>query len=259
MAEDVLREYKRDGLLIAKTAHPEDEGAPGCWLGGKPTLPPDLKWPYVDFEGVRIPLHFMAQINLAEVPDCEWSFPRVGTLFFFFDPVVAPGLSMNMGSQVIHVTDDVSGCEPRSMPPLPDTYEPFTPDRTAIPPNGHYRQWNFMFSAYETYDIPGGRSEFWSQATSRVLDIYARLEREDTKRIRKVAAKHHVRAKSSRHRMFGDRDLDLVEADDVPLLSLEFHERDVGFEGLFDGIVWWIKQSDLSRGDFTATKATEVM
>lgn len=51
-------------------------------IGGRPDLPPHLNWPVIEDLG---PLPFIAQINLAELPEVTHpSLPRAGILYFFY-------------------------------------------------------------------------------------------------------------------------------------------------------------------------------
>ncbi|MEP6019296.1 MAG: DUF1963 domain-containing protein [Paracoccaceae bacterium] len=54
-------------------------------IGGLPRLAPDIAWP--EHLGTGKPLHFLAQINLAEVPETADTavLPREGTLWFFLN------------------------------------------------------------------------------------------------------------------------------------------------------------------------------
>ena len=104
----------RPGILMNKMPRPDDPGAPGCWLGGEPTLPPTIEWPWFLVDGQPlVPMHHMAQINLAEVPRLEQhpKLPETGTLFVFFAPEVLSGSTIvdrNGGSRIIYVPEDVS-------------------------------------------------------------------------------------------------------------------------------------------------------
>jgi uncharacterized protein YwqG len=75
-------------------------------LGGRPDLPPSIEWPrwngftaedLVTARGMRIPqgqkpatLSFLAQVNLAEIPDGTGLLPDRSWLFFFYDAAQQP-------------------------------------------------------------------------------------------------------------------------------------------------------------------------
>ncbi|MEM8793399.1 MAG: DUF1963 domain-containing protein, partial [Pseudomonadota bacterium] len=82
----MLFRCRRPGILLNKTLRPDDPGLPGCWLGGRPTLPPEIEWPWDDVTG-GTPMRFLGQINLAQIPPVAAypEMPRTGTLFFFHE------------------------------------------------------------------------------------------------------------------------------------------------------------------------------
>lgn len=41
----LLLQARQLGILLLKTPHADGPGVPGCWLGGEPTLPPEIDWP----------------------------------------------------------------------------------------------------------------------------------------------------------------------------------------------------------------------
>jgi uncharacterized protein YwqG len=49
-------------------------------LGGRPTLPAELEWPRTRS---GVPLHFLAQIDCAELPPSDGVLPTSGVLYFF--------------------------------------------------------------------------------------------------------------------------------------------------------------------------------
>ena len=60
------------------------------FLGGYPVLPSALRWPYADFEDLRIaggePMHFIGQFDLAQLPvltGAKYRLPTRGILYFF--------------------------------------------------------------------------------------------------------------------------------------------------------------------------------
>ena len=56
-------------VYLRKPQQPDSDGLSGCWIGGEPTLPADIEWPYYEVhDGTSIPMHFLAQIDLGEVP-----------------------------------------------------------------------------------------------------------------------------------------------------------------------------------------------
>ncbi len=127
-----LLHAKKQAAIVLRTPQQTDDGMPGCWFGGKPTLPPDIEWPTFKSEvpGLDpVHLHFILQINLKYVP-CALNFPEVpnrGTIFVFVEPMFAPkgvkqgpSLLQSDAATIIYVADDVSNCDPREAPFIPD-------------------------------------------------------------------------------------------------------------------------------------------
>jgi hypothetical protein len=85
--EEEIRATARPAIFLRRAAFPVPLHHPGrSYIGGLPRLPPELEWPEKEaYE--RFALTFLAQIDLAELPEIESSpLPRSGTLFFFVDP-----------------------------------------------------------------------------------------------------------------------------------------------------------------------------
>ena len=150
----VVDDAKRTGILLVKSPNRQAAGAPGCWLGGQPNLPPEISWPYFEENGVPLaPMHFLAQINLAELPPeaAELGLPESGTLFFFYDTIYAPlGWLDRGGSKVIYVAEDVSGVPLRSTPEMPEVDETSSVSHWyADRPTTGYGRWNISFRVFE--------------------------------------------------------------------------------------------------------------
>lgn len=132
--EALIAASRTPAIAMVTGPGPNQPGAPGCWFGGEPTLPPNIDWPYYVHEtGLAVPMHFLVQINLAELPGVPGlpPLPPTGTLFVFYDPAVAPMASgesgeeptpmvLGTGCKVIHVDSDVSSVAARTPPPMPD-------------------------------------------------------------------------------------------------------------------------------------------
>ena len=52
-------------------------------LGGLPQLPDGMDWPVGESYGEAAPMHFLAQIDCAELPGVDPDMPSQGMLFFF--------------------------------------------------------------------------------------------------------------------------------------------------------------------------------
>ncbi|WP_208354116.1 DUF1963 domain-containing protein [Pseudaestuariivita rosea] len=95
------------------------------YLGGRPTLPPNISWPRNRRTG--LPLHFLAQINCAELPELfdGPELPEKGTLFFFADISEQMRWKDNYGRQddtrVLYTGEDVTDLPETEFPSdLPD-------------------------------------------------------------------------------------------------------------------------------------------
>ncbi len=160
---------RQPAIAMLHTAKPDDEGTPGCWFGGDPTLPPDVEWPIYKHRqsGLELPHHFLAQINLAYVPQVLGlpPLPKKGTLFVFyeqrlapigiFDEEATPPLQSGEGARVIFVDHDTSTYPTRRPPPMPDLS--VLPEDQQWPyqfETTSYQKWNFEFVVVETYPNP---------------------------------------------------------------------------------------------------------
>lgn len=76
--------------------------APRSWLGGLPMMPESVAWPRA---GSGAPLHFIAQVNCADLPANLWNGlgPRQGWLLLFIDILEQEDLSADGAVQVLHV------------------------------------------------------------------------------------------------------------------------------------------------------------
>lgn len=112
-----MDEVKEQAVLLHRTIPREKAGAPGCWLGGLPTLPDEIAWPYYK----NTPMHFIAQLNLASLPALgTYDVPKTGTMFFFHDTIVYPVSENSIeGTRVIYIDDDVSKFPRRPYPKFP--------------------------------------------------------------------------------------------------------------------------------------------
>ncbi|MBO9465332.1 DUF1963 domain-containing protein [Tropicibacter sp. R15_0] len=74
---------RTEGVVLHKVD--QKWAAPGAWLMGKPSLPDHIPWPVVTHrDGGKVPLTFVAQINLGQLPPTA-ILPKSGMLFFFVD------------------------------------------------------------------------------------------------------------------------------------------------------------------------------
>ncbi|CUH79059.1 DUF1963 domain-containing protein [Tropicibacter naphthalenivorans] len=241
-------------LLLTKTEFQGLEGAPGCWLGGFPTLPFYIDWPWVERDGAPlVPMHFMAQIRLDSLPlgDDFAPIPRQGTLFFFAN--YCEHQEGQTGSvSVIHVTQDVSACPERAMPPFPEDFWDEVDLCGWFDEPEPFRKWPVTVRKFDSLNSEFSQNAGWQQkAWKRGSEIYQTLFETP------VTAPGNPALKAPRqggvvHTMFdflGDRDRDLMRDRQIPLLRLEI-DRDWGFEyGHYLG--FYIPPEALKAHDFS--------
>lgn len=82
--------------------------APRSWFGGLPMMPENVPWPTSisrdQPQKGEFPLHFLAQLSCADLPEDLWGGlgPRSGWLLFFFDPNSCEPESGGEGYRVIY-------------------------------------------------------------------------------------------------------------------------------------------------------------
>lgn len=85
----VLRELKKNEIIMEPIQKAEFVGPNDCKIGGKPYLPADFEWPKFRSadDGIARPLSFFCQINLAMLNafDKENVLPKRGMLYFFYE------------------------------------------------------------------------------------------------------------------------------------------------------------------------------
>ncbi len=256
---EMLKNARRPGILLLKSTHPDDEGLPGCWLGGEPNLPPEIDWPMVETEDPEypegphgVPMHFIGQLDLALLPRREGmpALPQRGTLFFFYDPVHGPVYDpFNGFERVIYVEGDVSDFQPRAMPDMPPIDHDWSVSGAYVRnPSRGYKKWSFSFSDFDGYAADVYRNRVFEervaeksiQLSSRVKETLAGRATQDAENACSVFAHHHFLGSNSRSEPVGDY---------VRLLAVK-HDRDIGFDFAGNWVVFWISTDDLKAMNF---------
>lgn len=81
--EEYISKFGKDAYFLLKSIN--DTGKLS-YLGGYPSLPEDLEWPTIDYEGKEVQLPFLAQVNLKDLPEhISEDLPNEGFLYFFYD------------------------------------------------------------------------------------------------------------------------------------------------------------------------------
>ncbi|MEM9097431.1 MAG: DUF1963 domain-containing protein [Pseudomonadota bacterium] len=252
----MLFRARRPGILLNKTKSPDDPGATGCWLGGEPTMPPEIDWPwYRETElGIETPMLLLAQIDLTQVPRFASlpSMPETGTLFFFHDPLYAPFYSYTAGSRVIYVDHDVSELPMRPAPPLPEPEEIVDDGaRTLRRQIGTYRRWNVDFLIFEHFRhdlVPNRQLEDHAlNANSKVIDSLQKITRPRHTGFGPDRAQgfafHHMLGTCFEGNRYPDGEL-------TRLLTIDMGgDQDIGFTG-GERLVFWVPDDDLEAHNF---------
>lgn len=110
-----------------KTTSKAADGVGASRFGGVPDLPAEIDWP--TWEGIKTgskwrkceggPLGFLAQINLASLPNVATGLPRSGMLYFFYDIEAQPwGFDPQDrdGHRVIYSSRATESLAPRTAP-----------------------------------------------------------------------------------------------------------------------------------------------
>ncbi|MBE1284818.1 MAG: DUF1963 domain-containing protein [Rhodobacteraceae bacterium] len=266
--EDKLGFPTEPAALIVKTPFSGDAGAAGCWIGGLPTLPERTEWPMRMDRGRPLhPLHFIAQINLAELPGgaARYGLPELGTLFFF-DNYVHDTAGQ---SAVIHVEEDISGLKARPIPEFPEGFERFGSLRHwEKNPVTSFDRWPVQFHAYDALDTDiTPWSDKLTQATlaeQRALRSVASGQGMTRNKIidwLKGANKGAPRREASLHRLMGPDNRHArsrpAQSEYLRLLTLE-HDPDIRFEFNCEELVFLIHRDDLTQGRFDRAIAHSV-
>lgn len=238
---------RRPALLLNKTKFPDDTGEPGCWLGGAPTLPLEIEWPYHEVEGISLPLVFVAQIDVSRIPKSD-EFPKLpdsGTLFFFCDPHFG-----SLDAKIIYVAEEVSDVAPRQVPSLPDPNR-FSLEhlRKIASDASPLKKWNFQFLDFDTYHIDHPNNQVairigeaaWANLDSVRRAHAKRWSGSGTGSSRSFSLHHLFGCSSNQH-----------PPPDAPILLLSIGaDADVGLTGLgmFQQL-FWMSEGALESWEF---------
>lgn len=81
--DEFLWSQRKPGILLRRPYPPVHLPRVRSRQGGLPTLPASIDWPYGENYGQRMAMHFLAQIDCAELPRMDARLPSEGMLFFF--------------------------------------------------------------------------------------------------------------------------------------------------------------------------------
>ena len=83
VVEDFFATHRTPALVLQRFYPPAAFPKVRSRLGGLPQLPDGLQWPVGESYGTQAPMHFLAQIDCAELPRVDPDMPAQGLLFFF--------------------------------------------------------------------------------------------------------------------------------------------------------------------------------
>ncbi len=257
----VLSLAQRPGLLLLKLAPDDPRRLPGCWLGGEPTLPDSIEWPWSILDGRRTsPMHFMGQIDLRYLPLLPnfSELPTFGTLFFFCDTIHGQLYDYEGASKVIYVPDDVSHYSKRQTPDMPQ------PDKNydccnwyKERPSASYVQRSVRLASYSIYNGEIVRGEQLTKKANmdldrQVLAIDAQIYQDRDFATSEKAADNFVP-----HNMFCGVSNSDWPKNTLPLLTMVVDDDlDYRQDG-YDSITFWISRSGLKNLDFSEACVSE--
>lgn len=251
---------REPAVLIVKTRFRSDAGAPGCWIGGLPSLPDNVEWPWrMDGDRALHPLHFIAQINLAHLPGgaARLGLPEQGFCSFFANYVHDP----EGQSAVIHAEADVTDLKERTVPEFPDGFEKHGTLRHWLKnPVFSFDRWPVTFHAYEALDrdVTPVTDAFNGAvlAEQRALQAVAAEQKNPRRALMerlKGADRGAPRRTVARHTLMGPDNRNArsrpAQSGFVRLLSLA-HDEDIRFDYSCEELVFLIHRDDLTNRRF---------
>ncbi len=292
----VLSLAQRPGLLLLKLAPDDPRRLPGCWLGGEPTLPPEVEWPHFNEANlnIKVPMHFLAQINLAQLPRADYgiTIPEFGTLFIFSDPIFAPlyqlgksvpAMQAGLGARVIFVPGEVDHYPPRVAPDLPEAVRtkldklPFKNYvshgycemlERGIMSASSLHKWPFRFVIIDTnpMDHPSfvgnemkGRVGTWvDSAISRISTDYG-SQAGPIGYVAGAAAYDMIRHSRYRKNDPDDSHWPVLSDDHVLVMVLASSEYTGFCHGEFRDLSFWIQNSELEKRNFDNLAVWEML
>lgn len=265
--DELVEKSKREGFLLCKTSRAK--AAPGCYLGGLPTLPERYEWPHSNaVEIPPVPLHFVGQIDLAAVPEGDNlpEAPRQGTLFFFVDPIFGSSFEFRGGTAaVIYCEDDLTNVPDRPMPEVDFAALPqdgMNRDYRKNPKASPFQRWDVLFEPRVSYDANFFLDPDFGDpdAEEKAID----LGLEEKSRLKKMLSVRSPHTDKALHSMFAGPDSmgRLIagsvsyETDLIPLVSLK-PDSSLVWVHPHEWVVFWITPDDLKNSKFSEVYVSE--
>lgn len=151
--EEFQRHYLADAIALVRPYPPHREPAGRSHIGGRPDLPAGLAWPR---SASGVPLHFLAQVDLSEMPWLPPEMPRRGTLLFFGAMSEDVYVSHEAGGTRILFdagSEGTATLPPPDLPPRQSGYD-FDSDRSATEGTGAFEYPYWPLKAYRIGSMP---------------------------------------------------------------------------------------------------------
>ncbi len=151
----VMAQYREPAIMLHRPYPPGNYVELPSHLGGLPALPPGIEWPRT---GRGLPLHFLAQLDCADLPPTDGVLPDHGMLFFFAR--IDEEMSWGQG-------DPRDDCRVIFAPVAGDSPAPAPDDLPAIQSGGSDYQRDFLlpgeppFTVYPRWPIVSQPIDSW--------------------------------------------------------------------------------------------------
>lgn len=200
-----LQRKARPAVLVTIWARPlrRDEDYPTSYFGGSPLLPDNEAWPHLTFgNGKRLPLSFICQIDLSELPPIRKSpLPETGKLLFFWSS------NANLSPVPVHIIHVPAGVatSPRDAPDdLPGLGDDDEYARPWVVDPEHRRlffRYPCSFAPLETYcdSADGSGTLGWTNGSAYEV-AYRELAEAADARVARVLAEALARRPGARRR-----------------------------------------------------------
>jgi len=209
------------------------------WLGGVPKMPAD-KWPRSKETG--LPMHFLAQIDLAKISDTqrEHGLPGTGWFCFFADTEFSNSAVRNgFPAKMVYIADEYASCEPPSDIPKPYGQD-FDFELDYFVSHPHDR---FYTTCVELQQVREGTEDQTAKALSVSYDSLFMVER-DGPPLRKAAHEMRVALENRLQLRPLQFSKEAIEAD----LGREIAKREVANQ--FSGLEGYDFKAAMSKAGF---------
>lgn len=171
----VLAAYRAPGILLHRPYPPMHSSRGRSRLGGLPNLPEDVEWPCAHINEKQVPLHFLVQIDCAELPQFDDRLPSAGMLFFFArddeEQVWGYEGEPHDDGRVIfapHVAADAPvRAAPLNLPPIRERFAGFDPVMPDEPGPAVHFSWPLVALRFDTWPDASALNREYGEAYDR--------------------------------------------------------------------------------------------